>query len=77
MAIVLMGGRAPRHDACLGCRLDAGISAGSTTSRKAGGLWLHFRAHNRVTMRRVDKAQVGFYTSMYEGMREPFLPSKR
>ena len=77
MEIVPMGGRAPRQDACLGCRLDAGISPESTTSRKAGGLWLLFRGHNRATMRRVDKAKIGFYTSMYEGMREPLLPSKR
>lgn len=38
---------------------------------------LHFRARNRVTIRRVDKAKVGFYTSMYEGMRELFFPSNR
>ena len=35
------------------------------------------QGHNRVAMRRVDKAKVGFYTSMYGGLRELFFPSNR
>lgn len=43
------------------------------------GWWVMAAIHgcNRGVMRRVDKAKGDFYTSMYEGLCEPFFPSNR